>query len=102
MRKNPEVAVEHPNKPEPIPIIQNEILSPIMENSFVTDLSMKDYDYSRLGEPPINPAMPFKADLTPKERQLTQELTQAKTMLMSLTPMVSKLSTENKQLKSLV
>ena len=40
--------------------------------------------------------------MTPKERQLSQELAQAKTMLMSLTPMVSKLSSENKQLKNLV
>ena len=57
-----------------MPIIQNEILSPIMENSFVTDLSMKDYDYSRLGGPLANPAIPIQAELTPKERQLTQEL----------------------------
>ena len=46
-------------KAEPIPIIQNEILSPIMENSFVTDLSMKDYDYSRLGGPLANPVIPI-------------------------------------------
>ena len=62
------VPVPDVEKAEPMPIIQNEILSPIMENSFVTDLSMKDYDYSRLGGPINNPAMPFQAELTPKER----------------------------------